>query len=61
LLLAMLPHLIIKKSEVEIALEFINARSDNRYGRQGDAAALARRADLAARLPRPRSRFKDVN
>src|SRR2546426_1965807 len=61
LLLAMLPHLIIKKSEVETALEFINARSDNRYGRQGDPAALARRAHLAARLPRPRSRSKDGN
>src|SRR5439155_14127434 len=61
LLLAMLPHLIIKKSEVETALEFINARSDNRGGRQGDPVALARRAYLAAQMPRPRSRFKDIN
>lgn len=61
LLLAMLPHLIVKKSEAEIALEFIKARSDNRGGRQGDPAALTRRAHLAAKMPRPRSRFKDVN
>jgi len=58
LLRAMLPYLIIKKSEAEIALQFIEARSDNRTGRRGDPAALARRADLATRLPRPRSRFK---
>ena len=47
LLLAMLPHLIIKKSEVETALEFINARSDNRGGRQGDPAAYV---DTGSRL-----------
>lgn len=61
LLQAMLPYLIVKKSEVEIALQFIEAKSDNRRGRQRDPAALARRADLAARMPRPRSRFKDGN
>jgi hypothetical protein len=61
LLLAMLPYLIVKKSEAEIALRFIEARSQNRHGRQGDPAALARRADLATKLPRPRSRFKDIN
>ena len=61
LLLAMLPYLIIKKSEAEVALQFIEARSENRGGRQGDPAALARRADLATRLPGPRSRFKVIN
>lgn len=59
LLLAMLPYLIIKKSQVEIALEFIEARSANHGGRQGDPVATARRAALAARMPRPRARFKD--
>jgi len=57
----MLPYLIIKKSEAEIALQFIEAKSDNRTGRKGDPAALARRADLATSLPRPRSRFTDFN
>ncbi|TMG31525.1 MAG: hypothetical protein E6H93_06360 [Chloroflexi bacterium] len=61
LLIAMLPYLIIKKSEAEIALQFIEAKSDNRTGRKGDPAALARRADLATSLPRPRSRFTDFN
>jgi hypothetical protein len=61
LLRAMLPYLIVKKSEVEIALQFIEAKSDNRRGRKRDPAALAKRADLAARLPRPRSRFNDIN
>jgi hypothetical protein len=55
LLTAMLPHLIIKKAEAEIALEFIAARSNGRGGRQGDPIAVARRASLAARLPRPRA------
>ncbi len=59
LLLAMLPYLIIKKSQVEIALEFINTRSKG--GRQGDPAATAKRAALAARMPRPRARFSVVN
>ena len=61
LLLAMLPYLIIKKSEVEIALEFIGCKSDNHGGRQGDPLATARRAALATRMPRPRARFKDSN
>ena len=56
LLRAMLPYLIIKKSQVEIALEFIDSKSANRGGRQGDPAAIAKRAALAARMPRPRSR-----
>jgi hypothetical protein len=60
LLLAMLPYLIIKKPQVEIALEFINSRSNNR-GRQGDPAATAKRAALAASMPRPRARFNVVN
>jgi hypothetical protein len=57
----MLPYLIIKKAEAEIALQFINARSLNRSGRKGDPAALARRPELATRLPRPRSKFKYIN
>ena len=61
LLQAMLPHLIIKKSQVEIALEFIESRSANRGGRHGDPVAKARRAALAARMPRPRARFNDPN
>ena len=60
LLVAMLPYLIIKKSQVEIALEFIEAKSCNR-GRRGDPVALAKRAALAARMPRPRARFNVVN
>jgi hypothetical protein len=58
LLRAMLPYLIIKKQQVEIALEFIDARSDNRGGRYGDAQAIARRAAIAARMPRPRSQIQ---
>ena len=58
LLLAMLPYLIIKKHEVELALEFIESRSDNRGGRQGDPQATARRAAIAARMPRPRARIQ---
>ena len=61
LLLAMLPYLIIKRQQVEIALEFIDSRSDGRGGRQGDSRAVARRAALAARMPRPRARFNVVN
>jgi hypothetical protein len=61
LLLAMLPHLIIKKSQVEIALEFIESRSANHGGRQGDPVATSKRATLAARMPRPRARFKVSN
>jgi hypothetical protein len=61
LLRAMLPYLIIKRQQVEIALEFIDARSDNRGGRQGDSQATARRAALAARMPRPRARFNVIN
>jgi hypothetical protein len=60
LLLAMHPYLIIKKSQVEIALEFIESKSANRYGQQGDPVATAKRAALAARMPRPRARFKVV-
>ena len=60
LLLAMLPHLIIKKSEAEIALQFMEAKSVNR-GRQGDPVALAKREALALRMPRPRSRLRSVN
>ena len=60
LLVAMLPYLIIKKSQVEIALEFIEAKSPNR-GRQGDPVAIAKRAALAARMPRPRARFNVIN
>jgi hypothetical protein len=61
LLVAMLPYLIIKKSQVEIALGFIDSRSDNHGGRQGDSQATARRAAIAARMPRPRARFNDIN
>ena len=61
LLRAMLPYLIIKKSQVEIALEFIDSRSANLGGRQGDPVATAKRAALAARMPRPRSRFNVIN
>ncbi len=61
LLQAMLPYLIVKKSQVEIALEFIESRSANHGGRQGDPVAKARRAALAARMPRPRARFKFIN
>lgn len=61
LLQAMLPYLIIKKSQVEIALEFIDSRSANHGGRQGDPVATAKRGALAARMPRPRSTFKFVN
>jgi hypothetical protein len=61
LLRAMLPYLIVKKSQVEIALEFIDAKSANRGGRQGDPAAIAKRAALAARMPRPRSKSNDSN
>jgi hypothetical protein len=57
----MLPYLIVKKSLVEIALEFIDARSANRGGRQGDPVSTAKRAALAARMPRPRSRFNVIN
>ena len=61
LLQAMLPYLIVKKSQVEIALEFIQSRSANRSGRQGDPVSTARRAALAARMPRPRSRLNVIN
>ena len=59
LLQAMLPYLIIKKSQVEIALEFIESRSVNR-GRQGDPVATRKRAALAARMPRPRASLKFI-
>jgi hypothetical protein len=55
----MLPFLIIKKSQVEIALEFINTKSKG--GRHGDPLATAKRAAIAARMPRPRARFNDIN
>ena len=61
LLTAMLPYLIVKKSQVEIALQFIESRSTNHGGRQGDPVATAKRAALAARMPRPRASFKFVN
>ena len=61
LLKAMLPYLIVKKSQVEIALEFIDSRGPNRGGRQGDPEATAKRAALAARMPRPRARLKFIN
>ncbi len=61
LLRAMLPYLMIKRQQVEIALEFIDARSDGRGGRQGDSRAVARRAAIATRMPRPRARFNVVN
>lgn len=61
LLQAMLPFLIVKKSQVEIALEFIDSRSANHGGRQGDPVATAKRAALAARMPRPRARLKVIN
>ena len=54
------PYLIIKKSQVEIALEFIESKSANRYGQQADPVATAKRAALAARMPGPRARFKVV-
>ena len=56
LLEAMLPYLIIKKSQVEIALEFIESKSVNQ-GRRGDPLAIAKRAALAARMPRPRAQL----
>jgi len=60
LLQAMLPYLIVKKSQVEIALEFIASRSANRGGWQGDPVATAKRAALAARMPRPRASVKFI-
>ena len=54
-----LPYLIIKKAQAQIGLAFIAAKSANRHGRLGDAAAVSKRADLYDQLqPYVRGRRK---